>query len=119
MGAEKPPKSRHKLFLIMKKVLFFIATLFLSTSLNAINVTVYGSGGVTYKNGEARVCPNESEAKCATLDIKTGELIELTKAGERECHKRYRLVHAEVFILDNGDIGMRNVVLREYKMRRP
>ncbi|MFO7939748.1 MAG: hypothetical protein R6U66_08365 [Bacteroidales bacterium] len=103
----------------MKKLLFLIAALLLSTSLFAIKVTIYGSGGATYKDGEVTVCPKSAEAACATLDLKTGELIELKKADVSESTSLYRIVRADFFVLDNGEIGVRNVVLQEYKKRRP
>lgn len=59
----------------MKKILLLGVLFTLCSNLFAIEVSLYGAGGITHnQNGTTTICPDPATTKCATLKIEGGEI---------------------------------------------
>ena len=68
----------------MKKLfaaLSIFAVLFsITLNASAAEVKIKGYGGITYSNGTAKICPNQSKDDCATLTISGTEIKDIKAA---------------------------------------
>ncbi len=81
-------------------------TIILSTMLHAsaAEVKLYGYGGITYGNGTITICPNPSQAECATVVISGNEIKIIIAATKDDQQKIDDMMKTHIIKIANTDV---------------
>ena len=100
---------------IHNKVLFTTITsitMILSTMLHAsaVEVKLYGYGGITHGNGTITICPNQSQTECATLVI-SGDEIKIIKTATKDNQQKIDdMMKTHIIKVANTDVLNNEIV---------
>ncbi len=100
------------------KVLTLLAAIICFTSkAHALEVIIKGYGGITYQNGIAKICPNQSTDDCVTIIISGSEIVGIIIHSKEDNQvaeklmKEFTVTIANTEVLSNNEVNGCDIVI--------